>query len=530
VEVTGGVGGTTADLAAMALAATALLECARALEEAAARLAAAAVATGPPVTAALDPAGWAAAQRRLAGLLAGAGGLGALAVQTRVLGSAVRAAARAYAEGDAAAGRALVAARSSVAEAAGRGARYVLPVVALAAVPVAGWRTCDLVLVAAAGVLGDVGDGRLTGGELAGRSRAFTGAASARLTGDAADVTDAALAWLARHPAVAEHGVGAVPAFLTGASGLEPRPAGHVRAATSGGRWSLPPEDVRDVAALVALVGYGTGTLGRGRVGVRPAAVPPLPPARPPAGVEDLVRRAVALAPSPTHAPPGEPGRIRVERVRSASGTVAAVVYAPGTQTWGRGRGRNPMDAASNLDAMAGVTSAAQHGVVQALRRARVGRDEPLLLVGYSQGGLTSMALAADPGFRAEFAPAAVLTVGSPVAAFDVPDDVAVLSVEHAEDLVTLADGARNPDRTSWTTVRRELQDPQTGNRVVHAALGERPFAAHASDAYVATAAMVDDCGDPSVRGWLREARPFLDRPGSTASASDWVAERTVPR
>jgi hypothetical protein len=254
----------------------------------------------------------------------------------------------------------------------------------------------------------------------------------------------------------------------------------------------------------------------------------PAPPRPgPPSGIADLVRRTASLAPERSGTTRGEPGRIRVERVRSASGRVA-LVYAPGTQTWARGRGRNPMDATSNLDAMAGIPSAAQRGVVAALRRAGVGRDEPLLLVGYSQGGLTTMALAADPGFRAEFSPAAVLTVGAPVGGLDVAGDVAVLSIEHVEDLMTVADGAANPDRPGWTTVRRSLLDPVRGDPSARAVLDGDPWAAHDVDSYLATAGLVDRLDDVSVGGWLQRAAPFLDSPGATVTASDWVAERRV--
>jgi hypothetical protein len=241
--------------------------------------------------------------------------------------------------------------------------------------------------------------------------------------------------------------------------------------------------------------------------------------------VADLVGGAVALAPARDGTVTGEPGRIRVERVRSGGGS-AVVVYVPATQTWDAGHTANPMDATSNLDALAGLESPAQSGVVQALRAAGVGRDEPLLLVGYSQGGLTSMALASDPGFAREFSPSAVLTVGSPVARFAVPDDVSVLSVEHAEDLVTVADGADNPDRPGWTTVTRHLLDPADGDDVVQAAVAEDPFAAHRPEPYQATAERVDASRDPSVLAWKRSVCRFLDAPGATSSATDWVAER----
>jgi hypothetical protein len=89
-----------------------------------------------------------------------------------------------------------------------------------------------------------------------------------------------------------------------------------------------------------------------------------------------------------------------------------------------------------------------------------------------------------------------------------------------------VADGADNPDRPGWTTVTRHLLDPADGDDVVQAAVAEDPFAAHRPEPYQATAERVDASRDPSVLAWKRSVCRFLDAPGATSSATDWVAER----
>jgi hypothetical protein len=287
------------------------------------------------------------------------------------------------------------------------------------------------------------------------------------------------------------------------------------------GRWRFPPEDVDDLAALTAVLGYRSGVLGTGSVGVARHPAPAGPPPRPPRGVADLLARTAALRPVRDPLTGLEGSRIRVDRVRSARGT-AAIVYVPGTQSWGLGHGSNPMDVTSNVDGMAGLPSAAQEGVVQALRAAGVHREEPVLLVGYSQGGLTSLNLVADPVFTAEFSPVAVVTAGSPVAGLAAPDGVAVLSLEHEEDLVTVLDGAPNPDRPEWTTVRREVLDPVDGDVRVQEAFEQHPLAPHDVAAYVRTAREVDVADHPSLGAWREAAAPFLAGQEATSTATDW--------
>ena len=69
-------------------------------------------------------------------------------------------------------------------------------------------------------------------------------------------------------------------------------------------------------------------------------------------------------------------------------------------------------------------------------------------------------------------------------------------------------DGAVNPDRAGWVTVRRP-----SGAREVP----PDPAAAHDADAYAATGALVDASADPSLVAWRAALAPFVAGPGVTA-------------
>lgn len=259
--------------------------------------------------------------------------------------------------------------------------------------------------------------------------------------------------------------------------------------------------------AAVALAAGGPRTV----VVEAPVAVPA---GRPAAGVAGLLSRVGQLAPAPSgsgavRAAAAQPGRVRVERITRPGRPPAAVVYVPGTQTWSVG-GPVPMDAATNLRALAGGRTASGDAVVRALRLAGVGPREPVLLVGHSQGGMTATALAGDPRFRAEFRPVAVLTAGAPLTGARVPPGVAVLALEHEGDVVPFVDGARPPDAAHWTTV---VADSASS-------------APHGLAGYARTGEDVDASDHPSLLAWREAAAPFLDGAGARSVSTDWVARR----
>ena len=209
-------------------------------------------------------------------------------------------------------------------------------------------------------------------------------------------------------------------------------------------------------------------------------------------------------------------GHVRVVGVPQPDGSWAWIVDIPGTQDFTPFAGANPWDSTSNLRLEAGLTTSTMIGVDRALSdaKSRVGgspdarRRDRVLLSGHSQGGITAAALAANSHFRARHTGLShVVTSGAPIGRMHLPQEVHVLSLEHEQDLVPRLDGQDNPDRPTWTTVRRDLSDE----------LGERGRSTQAHDGrrYAETAALAERQRHPSVATWLDGIEPYLDRDGT---------------
>ncbi|WP_435202411.1 hypothetical protein [Janibacter sp. GS2] len=237
---------------------------------------------------------------------------------------------------------------------------------------------------------------------------------------------------------------------------------------------------------------------------------------RAPTGVTDLVA---------AHGPTSGGSRVRLTGVPRADGTWTWVVDVPGTQTFHPRAGANPWDLTSNVLLSSGratlTTRAVSRALADAQRRTGSTLTSRVMLTGHSQGGLTAAALAADPAFRERHGVTHVVTSGAPIATVGVPEEVSVLSLEHAEDLVPGLEGEDNPDRESWVTVRRAVADELGPDA--------RATQAHHVGRYAETARLVDASDDPSLASWRRGASNFLDGEGGEAVVIDYDIER-VPR
>ena len=258
----------------------------------------------------------------------------------------------------------------------------------------------------------------------------------------------------------------------------------------------------------------------------RPAADPRWPACSPPRprlagpggerrGRRDLVgrpspsprRRAWPACSGSSQAP--IPVRARRRGASWCSACCGQTVPAPGSsRSPGRGVG-TPAGLGPLLDVTAGVTAlaagptAASALVVRALDLAGARPGQPVLLAVTASGAVLAAQPAADPAVRARFSVTCVVTAGSPVARYAVPASVAVLSLEHADDVVPACSTARRTlDRAGWVTVRRP-----SGARE----FPPDPAGAHDADAYAATGALVDASADPSPVA-ARRARPLRGR------------------
>ncbi len=524
LRVAGGTGGVTATTEEIHATGTALLAVGREVAGVLPELSAIATHPALALAAALDPYGAARVVGATAGALAGESGLVASAAGCARLGAGVHVAAEVYRVAETEAERLVCAGWGVVAPVvvplAGRAVLAAAPVVAGPTAAAVLLSASAWVLVRGVPVLASTAQqagaaavrGDLDPAFAAVLWRQAGASVRARLADDVAAVALAAQTTAARHPLLAREALSSVPLLL---EAVVPRQVQRVlgEVPVEGGRVDLVPDTVPEVAALGAAVAGLVGVARQGTVRVAPAG-----PARatpPPRDVAGLVERLRRYAP-PTSAQPGPyvPGRIRLDRVEGAAGP-RWVLYLPPTQTWSFAGGPLPADGTANLRMVGGLDSDALEGARSVLREAGVGPDDPVLAVGYSQGGITAAALAADPAAPGRVE--AVVTLGSPVSHVPVPADVAVLSLENGGDLTPELDGALDPDVAHRTSVQRDLPvDPAD------------PWAGHGIGAYAQTARLVDLSTHPSVVGWRAQVAPFL-QPHGEVTSQEYATVREPP-
>ena len=331
------------------------------------------------------------------------------------------------------------------------------------------------------------------------------------------DLSDAAAATIVDHPWLLEPLSRLAPGALQGAAFataalLPGGPLGLVLA--SGMQW--PALSYRDTLLGLLAVSSTAGRLtDDSRFRAEPAGAPRrvrLPRKR---WLSSLVAAQAALG--------RRTAQVQVTRVDRRTGSPAYVVQIPGTQGWDVRRGSHPFDAVSNVHLIAGAPrTSVQRAVEDAMSAAGIRPDDPVLLAGHSQGGMAAAALAADANVRERYDVRGVVTIGSPVARFAIPRDVAVLSLEHEQDVVPLLDSAGNPDRASWVTVSRDLAT--SGVAGLPDAAEDELGEAHGLAAYWRTASAVDQAarrgvasgGDPSLRAWHNQMASLFSGRGMT--------------
>jgi len=182
---------------------------------------------------------------------------------------------------------------------------------------------------------------------------------------------------------------------------------------------------------------------------------------------------------------------IGIDLFDNPTGNRTVVVYVPGTQTFGFGEGTNPLDMASNIQAMSGAGQAAsEKAVLLAIKQAGINPTDEVILVGHSQGGMVAGNLAAYPsGFIA----AGLVAFGAPLAHiknFKAP----VMAVEHVNDPVPNLSGRANPMKKNWVSVQRISEKPES----------DAFMFSHSLKSYRNTTAAIDvssDIGVKHIRG-----------------------------
>lgn len=189
---------------------------------------------------------------------------------------------------------------------------------------------------------------------------------------------------------------------------------------------------------------------------------------------------------------------IGVDVFDNPSGNKTAVVYIPGTQTFGFGEGANPLDMASNIQAMSGAGEAAsERAVLAAIGQAGISSTDEVILVGHSQGGMVAGNLAAYPS---GFVAAGLVTFGAPLAHIK-NLRAPVMAIEHVNDPVPNLSGKSNPLKRNWVTIQRISEKPES----------DALMFSHSLKSYKNTTTAIDTSGDVGIKNIRGEILQKLD-------------------
>ena len=146
-------------------------------------------------------------------------------------------------------------------------------------------------------------------------------------------------------------------------------------------------------------------------------------------------------------------GTIAISKYRKANGTNSWLVTIPGTD----GKRDSPFGWPQNVELMSSDSKQRMEAdsarmVQEAMKQAGINSDEPVALIGHSQGGIVAATIASD--LKDDYDVKHVVTAGSPVANHPIPNKTWVTSVEMDDELVAALDGAPNPNSEHWLTVR----------------------------------------------------------------------------
>ncbi len=222
-----------------------------------------------------------------------------------------------------------------------------------------------------------------------------------------------------------------------------------------------------------------------------------------------LAERAASF-PNSSEDPNGE--QIRIDKYVEPGKPDRFEVWVGGTATFNPITGREPFDFQSDLAGVGGQKTASIEAVEQAMRAAGITATSPVIMNGYSQGGLDVSNIAASGHFNVK----GVVTFGAPSAQEHIPASIPVLSVRNSEDLVPATSGF-DVNHHAVVVTRDAFAGTSIPSDVV--------VPAHELDVYQQTAAAVDHSRSSEVRGVLVPINEF-GQGATTVVSTLWVATR----
>ncbi len=240
---------------------------------------------------------------------------------------------------------------------------------------------------------------------------------------------------------------------------------------------------------------------------------------KPPVVVAEVARSTPSGPPKSTvqtlkRLPTGSDAQVRVETYTFADGTRHHRVYIAGTQSIWAGS-VEPWDMGSNWDGYARRNFASFEATRQALEMAGVRPDEPLDVVGYSQGGIVATYLAVGD----EYNVGEITLIGSPTVP-GLRDDQTLVQLAHTADPVAALAGGGWAGTTGSSDSIIVTREGDKGDLINF----DSPLDPHMMEQYLTTAGQLDASSDPRAAA-IQQRRAQLSEAVSVTS-TDYKAKR----
>jgi len=213
-----------------------------------------------------------------------------------------------------------------------------------------------------------------------------------------------------------------------------------------------------------------------------------------------------------------EGDQVRIEKYEVPGEPTRFVVYVGPTETFSPAAGNEPWDLTSNVGGVGGLDVGSFRATELAMHDAGIGSSDQVQFVGFSQGGLVATMLAGSGEWNA----AGLETFGAPAGNIELPDGLSGMAVRNTDDFIPLLAGPQL-DHHLLQVERRAFADG-AALPTYHAA------PAHQRDAYMATAAAVDQATSAAVREQNAALNAFTadyaTRPGAVVTAMTYHGER----
>ncbi|MFF3025996.1 hypothetical protein [Microbacterium sp. NPDC057944] len=155
---------------------------------------------------------------------------------------------------------------------------------------------------------------------------------------------------------------------------------------------------------------------------------------------------------------------VKITKVLGPDGWYYTVTL-PSTQEWlsrfGDQGAVNDLDSNLALMLTPALQTQYERAVLEAMEQAGIGENDPVMLVGFSQGGIMAGHLAA---YNSDYNWQAVVVSGAPIDHMPIPDSVDVVSVQHNGDPVPnldiVAGDLGTEHGSNWTTIHVDPPNP----------------------------------------------------------------------